>query len=50
MYGKLKVKLLQEEEGENIVVRKFELGEDSPYMAPVSTVIQSYSRFQKLVK
>lgn len=36
VYGKFKVKMIQEEEGEKFVVRKFEMGEDSPYMAPVS--------------
>lgn len=34
VYGKFKVKMLEENEGEEFTVRKFEMGEDSPYMAP----------------
>lgn len=39
VYGKYKVKMIHEEEddSENFTVRKFEMGEDSPYMAPVSS-------------
>lgn len=36
IYGKFKVKMLDEIEGDKFTVRKFEMGEDSPYMAPVS--------------
>ncbi len=30
--------LQEEEEKEHFVVRKFEIGEDSPYMVPVSEI------------
>lgn len=33
-YGKFKVKMIDENIGNQFIVRKFEIGEDSPYMAP----------------
>ena len=39
IYGKFKVKMLEEKEEGEFTVRKFEMGEDSPYMAPVSPIL-----------
>lgn len=47
VYGKFKVKMIKEEEGDKFIVRKFEVGEDTPYMAPVSRSTEPYSLYSR---
>ena len=35
MYGRFKVKLTSEEKCDEFIVRKFQIGEDTPYLIPV---------------
>jgi hypothetical protein len=35
VYGRFKVKLTAEEKCDDFIVRKFQIGEDSPYLIPV---------------
>ena len=36
VYGRFKVKLTAEERSEEFIIRKFQIGEDTPYLIPVS--------------
>lgn len=38
VYGRLKVKYTSEENHEDFTVRKFQIGEDTPYLIPVTNI------------
>lgn len=38
VYGRFKVKLTAEEKCDDFIVRKFQIGEDTPYLIPVGVI------------